>query len=118
MPVLGDHQWVDDESIPVRSRAWGGETRFRSAQFEGPCGCGEPVFDSDGDSVPDGLDVCPLQDDTIDEDLDGAADCLSTIPATSTWGVIVLALLLMTAAKVDFRFRAKQVGYRDSAKSS
>ncbi len=68
----------------------------------GQCGCGVPETDSDGDTVPDCIDLCPTMDDTIDADGDGIPDCASLIPATSTWGLLVLALLLAVAGKTAF----------------
>jgi len=61
----------------------------------GDCGCGNPEDDADGDGVPDCIDLCPGVDDTI-----YAPDCTETIPTVSTWGLTILALLLITAAKV------------------
>jgi hypothetical protein len=54
-------------------------------QDPGQCGCGTPDSDSDGN---------------------GTADCLDspgTIPTISEWGLVILALLLLTSAKVAFR---------------
>ncbi|MEK6798061.1 MAG: hypothetical protein AABZ12_03780, partial [Planctomycetota bacterium] len=42
----------------------------------GPCGCGVPDSDADGDTVPDCLDQCPGADDRPDQDHDGIPDCL------------------------------------------
>ncbi|MEK6676336.1 MAG: IPTL-CTERM sorting domain-containing protein [Planctomycetota bacterium] len=64
---------------------------------------GEPACegDADGDGI-DGIcgDVCLGFDDRIDDDNDGIPDCLQTIPTVSTWGMIVLALLVLVGAKV------------------
>ena len=82
--------------------------------------------DDDGDGVPDGCDQCPGSDDGAagalgDEDGDGvlncndecpgiddavfAPDCAGAIPATSEWGLVVLALLLLVGIKISFARR-------------
>ncbi len=62
----------------------------------GICGCGrDDNADSDGDGVPDCDDQCPGIDDAI-----FAPDCVGAIPSVSTWGMIVLALLLLTGGKL------------------
>ncbi|MEK6676337.1 MAG: hypothetical protein AABZ47_11870 [Planctomycetota bacterium] len=60
--------------------------------------------DADGDGI-DGVcgDVCLGFDDRIDDDNDGMPDCLQTIPTVSTWGLVILALSLLTLAKVSGR---------------
>lgn len=77
----------------------------------------ESLVDGDGDGAPDVCDGCP--DDAIktqpgvcgcnssEQDLDqnGTPDCVDVIPAASTWGLVVLALLLMAGAKVVFARR-------------
>lgn len=65
----------------------------------GACGCGEPESgDDDGDGVPDCIDICPgLDDGTF------APGCAGAIPAISAWGLMILALLLLTASKIAFR---------------
>jgi hypothetical protein len=71
----------------------------------GLCGCGVSDFDSDEDMVPDCLDQCPGQDDLLDANADGTPDCLEKspiIPTASTWGLVVLALVLLIAAKLVF----------------
>lgn len=69
----------------------------------GLCGCGVSDADTDADTVPDCNDVCPGDDDTVDTDGDGQPDCASSgapIPTTTTWGLIVLTLLLMCSGSV------------------
>ncbi len=63
----------------------------------GACWC--QVNDTDdGDGVPDCLDVCPGVDDAM-----YAPHCANAIPAATTWGAAILALLLLTAAKLAAR---------------
>ncbi len=71
----------------------------------GQCGCGVPDVDTDGDTVADCADQCPGEDDRIDANANGTPDCLepTIIPTTSTWGLAVLALLLLIAAKTVYR---------------
>ena len=58
--------------------------------------------DVDGDGVDAACgDVCLGFDDRIDDDNDGIPDCLQTIPTVSTWGLVILALLLLTGAKMS-----------------
>jgi len=61
----------------------------------GVCGCNVADVDSDEDTVADCVDLCADIDDRI-----FAPGCAGTIPAVSTWGLIVMALLLMVGAKV------------------
>lgn len=64
----------------------------------GVCGCGQSeVGDSDGDGILDCVDICPGVDDAVF----GPA-CDGAIPTVSQWGLISLALLLLTAAKLRF----------------
>ena len=64
----------------------------------GICGCGvDDHADGDGDSVPDCIDQCKGVDDAV-----FAPGCLQAIPTVSVWGIVILTLLLMTAAKVYF----------------
>ena len=70
----------------------------------GICGCGlDDNADSDGDGVPDCGDQCPGIDDAV-----FAPVCNSAIPTTSQWGLIVLALLLLTGHKLKFGGRQPQ----------
>ncbi|UCE61445.1 MAG: IPTL-CTERM sorting domain-containing protein [Phycisphaerales bacterium] len=64
-----------------------------------PCGA-----DSDGDGVVDHCDTC----DGVDDHVYGPCD-KDTIPTVSHWGLIVLALLLVTVAKVYFGRRRHRV---------
>jgi hypothetical protein len=61
----------------------------------GPCGCGNPEVDDDGDGVSNCVDLCPGADDTI-----FAPGCEGAIPTVSAWGLAILTLVLLTAAKV------------------
>jgi len=64
----------------------------------GLCGCGLlDSGDSDGDGVFDCVDQCPGVDDG-----QFAPGCLAAIPAASTWGLLVLTLLLLVGAKTAF----------------
>ena len=88
----------------------------------------DDAFDVDGADVPDGCDVCPQSDDLApgalsDDDGDGVIncndicpgadddvygpDCEEAIPAASTWGLLILTLLLLAAAKVAFRYERR-----------
>jgi len=58
--------------------------------------------DADGDGVCDASDLCPTADDRIDNDQNGVPDCTEPIPTVSQWGVIVLALMLLSAQKISF----------------
>ena len=48
------------------------------------------------------MDQCPGEDDLIDADNDNIPDCLQFqgIPAVTTWGLVVLCLSLLIAAKL------------------
>ena len=84
------------------------ECPFDADKLEpGMCGCGVADDDTDGDTIVDCLDQCPGLDDRIDSDHNGVPDCFERIPAVSTWGVIVLALLLLTAGKIAFGRQAR-----------
>ena len=75
--------------------------------------------DHDGDGVCDGTDNCPddHNPDQIDTDGDGFGDeCdqfpgVNPIPAASGWAVIVMALVLLTAAKIYFACRRLPVSH-------
>ncbi len=66
----------------------------------GICGCSAPDADSDGDGIADCQDVCPGVSDLIDLDQNGVPDCVERVPTVSAWGLLVLALLLLTSGKV------------------
>ena len=46
----------------------------------GICGCGVPDDDTDGDTVPDCIDICPGGDDNTDTDGDGVPDACDPCP--------------------------------------
>ena len=72
----------------------------------GICGCGvSDYLDADDDTVPDCIDQCEGLDDRYDHDNNGVPDCTQYIPAVSTWGLVVLTLLLMTLSKLAFSTR-------------
>lgn len=50
--------------------------------------------DADGDGVADACDVCPGKDDTSNP------ECAPHVPTVGAWGLIVLALSLLSAAKL------------------
>ena len=58
--------------------------------------------DTDGDTIADCFDQCAGLDDRIETDQNSVPDCFERIPAVSTWGVMALALLLLTAGKIAF----------------
>jgi hypothetical protein len=66
----------------------------------GVCGCGVPDADTDDDGVEDCIDQCSGLDDTIDDDGNGVPDCVEAIPAVSQWGLVIMALLLLTSGTV------------------
>ncbi len=62
----------------------------------GICGCGlDDTADADGDGVPDCIDQCQGADDAIFGD-----DCANSIPTVSTWGILIMALLLLVGSKI------------------
>ena len=64
----------------------------------GTCGCGTAdEGDEDGDGVLDCVDQCRGVDDAI-----FAPECDGAIPAVSEWGLLILAMLLLVAAKIYF----------------
>jgi hypothetical protein len=70
--------------------------------------------DADGDGVPDPCDNCPedWNPDQADSDNDGIGDACDEepqeqVPTVSEWGLVALALLLLTGAKVYFRRRGQ-----------
>jgi len=69
--------------------------------WEQVCDCLDPKIDTDGDGVPDCIDVCPDINDQL-----FAPECATGIPATSEWGLIVLSLCLLVAGKVHFGGRS------------
>ncbi|MBI4718374.1 MAG: hypothetical protein HY763_11255 [Planctomycetes bacterium] len=87
----------------------------------GQCGCGNTDMDADGDGTADCVDGCPNDPDKSvpgvcgcgvsdrDTDGDGVPDCAEDVPAVSAWGAVVLALLLLSAAKVAFRPRGRGI---------
>lgn len=67
----------------------------------GLCGCGLlDAGDSDADGVLDCVDQCPGVADS-----DFARGCAGAIPSASAWGLLVLSLMLLVAAKVAFPIR-------------
>ena len=71
----------------------------------GACGCHTPDTDSDGDTIPDCHDLCDGLDDRHDFNDNGVPDCAENIPTVSGWGLIVLTLLLLIAAKLAFNYQ-------------
>jgi len=77
---------------------------LNDADHDGLCADADPcpldLFnDSDGDGICNSADRCAGQDDTIDLDGNGIPDC-NQIPTVSSWGLIIMGLLLMTAYRV------------------
>lgn len=71
----------------------------------GVCGCGVSDNDTDGDTVADCNDNCPDRPNTdqADRDGDGVGNaCEATVPAVSDWGIVIIALLVLSLAKVRF----------------
>lgn len=74
----------------------------------GPCGCGNSALDgidTDGDTVPDCIDICPGSDDLMHDDEIPFAPpgCLATIPTASEWSAVTLVLLLLAAGTIVLR---------------
>lgn len=68
------------------------------------CGCVVAV-DTDGDTVPDCHDLCDGADDTVDTNDNGVPDCIAgdlPIPTVTTWGMVIMGLMLLTAGKIRF----------------
>jgi len=65
------------------------------------CPGGNDNADTDMDGVPNACDVCPL-DNPNDGNGNGTPDCQEAegVPTVSMWGLAILALLLLTAAKL------------------
>lgn len=71
----------------------------------GVCGCGVSDNDTDGDTVADCNDNCPdrANTDQADRNGDGVGNaCEATVPAVSDWGMVIIALLVLSLAKVRF----------------
>ncbi|UCE58519.1 MAG: hypothetical protein JSU63_13875 [Phycisphaerales bacterium] len=69
----------------------------------GICGCGAPdVGDADGDGFLDCIDQCAGVDDGV-----FGPQCDAAIPTVSTWGLVVLVLLVLTCAKLVFSARRR-----------
>lgn len=67
----------------------------------GVCGCGQgEVGDSDADGILDCVDFCPGVDDAV-----FGPGCDGAIPTVSQWGLVTLALMLLTGAKLRFGAR-------------
>jgi len=77
-------------------------------QNPGECGCGITDADGDLDTIPDCRDVCPGEDDRVDEDRTGTPDCLepTLIPTLSGWGLLVLGLFFLIGGKISSRRQA------------
>jgi len=67
----------------------------------GVCGCGVSDVDSDSDGVPDCIDLCPTLNPD-DANHNGIPDCQEpiSIPTTTQWGLTILALMILSLAKV------------------
>ncbi|MBN4058848.1 hypothetical protein JYU10_00095 [bacterium AH-315-J04] len=71
----------------------------------GLCGCGRSdAGDTDGDGVLDCVDVCLGADDAV------FGNCQSAIPTVSSWGLVVLTLLLMVGVKISLGLARRRDG--------
>lgn len=78
----------------------------------GLCGCNVVDADSDGDTVADCVDNCPETRNPFQRDADGDGVgnlCDDEVPASSTWGIAILAFVFLILAKVCFRARKTEV---------
>ena len=92
--------WPDADGDGLRNECDGCPSDAKKIE-PGICGCGvDDNVDSDGDGVPDCVDQCRDVDDTT-----FAPECSDAIPTASAWGLLILALLLMTCSKTVFRLR-------------
>ena len=76
---------------------YGGTPMGSSTSCEGDA---DEILDSDGDGVADICDICDGADDAI-----FCPGCKTAIPTVSAWGLVILALFLLTVAKVFFSRR-------------
>lgn len=107
-----------DDLAPVCCVANGGTNQGSATLCEGDADhdgmdgvCGDacpndPENDIDGDGICGDLDDCP-QLNPNDANDNGTPDCLEepAIPTVSTWGLVILGLLLICAARVVFARR-------------
>ncbi len=95
-----DENEADDDSDGVIN-ACDGCPNDPNKIVPGNCGCGIAYTDADCDGVPDGEDLCPNVDDNI-----FGPGCVGAIPTVSAWGLVIIALVLLIAAKVGLYRRA------------
>ncbi|MCC7313540.1 MAG: hypothetical protein IT419_01880, partial [Planctomycetes bacterium] len=79
--------------------------------------CGTPDADTDGDTVPDCLDVCPAGDDTVDANGNGIPDCTEAIvpplpvpvpvPGCCAPGVFPMVGMFMPACLIGWRLKRR-----------
>jgi len=101
-------EFVNDEDGDGVCAPQDGCPRDAGKLAPGPCGCGVPDIDTDGDTIFDCQDRCPGDDDRIDNDGNGTPDCLDIVPTVSQWGAVVLLLSLLALAKAAWRPRASR----------